>query len=103
MNASMERQDRWTETRKKGRTRYILLNGIVLIGGFFAVGMLAVDFYFLNSLELSLEAYLGKGMTWISFTINAVIMGLLMGTLNWYGNERNFRNYSQNYLSVTPK
>ena len=78
----------WAEKRKRGLGRYLLIDGILITGGPFAVVMQVVGFFFLRDEGQAFSQYFNASRTWITFFFHATIFGLIMGLINWFGNEK---------------
>ena len=72
---------RWERTRKKGRARYVLVNGMLCWGGFMTVGMTAIQrllhpeiFDIVRNLKVNAMVF--------------VIGGVLFGLWTWHTTER---------------
>jgi|APDOM4702015118_1054815.scaffolds.fasta_scaffold06250_3 uncharacterized membrane protein YidH (DUF202 family) len=91
----------WAEKRKFGVKRYLLVDGIVITGGPFAVVMQAVGFFFLRDEGQTFSQYFSTSRTWITFFFHATLFGLIMGLLNWFRNEKAYK--SKTDLSPIPE
>ena len=80
----------WTEKRKAGIWRYLFIDGVLFIGGPFAVVMQAVGYFILRDENQSFGEYFAASRTWITFFFHATLFGLIMGFVNWRRNERAF-------------
>ena len=80
--------DIWAEKRKRGLVRYLLIDGILITGGPFAV-VLQVVGYFLGDAQ-SFGQYFADSMTWVRFFFHGTLFGLIMGFINWRRSERSF-------------
>ncbi len=92
-----KRKGKWSKIRAKGRKRYILVNGILIIGGSFAILS-----YLIRMLLGILEAYWFNTpykytkadsiqVVIILGVFNAVFFGWLMGSTTWSRNEKAYR------------
>ena len=88
----------WAEKRKSGLTRYLLLDGILITGGPFAVVLQAVGYFFPSEAQ-SFGQYFADSTTWIRFFFHGTLFGLIMGFINWRRNERAYVE-SQNNAEV---
>ena len=83
-------EDVWAEKRKRGLVRYLLVDGILIMGGPFAV-ILQVVGYFLFPLEAqTFGQYFAHPMTWVRFMLHGTLFGLIMGFVNWRRSEKEF-------------
>ncbi len=80
----------WNEKKKKGFGRYLLFDGILIMGGPFAVVMQGVGYFFLRDEGQSVGEYFSSSRMWITFFFHATLFGLIMGFINWRRNERAF-------------
>ncbi len=81
----------WIEKRKKGLGRYLFFDGILIMGGPFAVVMQVVGYFFLRDDGQSVGEYFSSSRMWITFFFHATLFGLTMGLINWFGNEKVFK------------
>lgn len=77
--------NKWRETRKKGKWKFILFQGIFLGGIGFTLGKVGLDF-FLNRELGNMQEYI----------INAIIFGIFFGTGIWLYTENRFKKYTAN-------
>jgi uncharacterized membrane protein len=80
----------WTEKRNKGIARYLMVDGILMAGGPFAVLMQVMGYLFLADASQSFRDYFGSSRTWTTFFLHATLFGLVMGFINWKRNEKAF-------------
>lgn len=83
-------QAAWAEKRKGGIVKFLFFDGILIMGGPFAVVMQVVGFFFLRDEGQSFGEYFGSSRTWMTFFFHATLFGLVMGLINWNRNERTF-------------
>lgn len=77
--------NKWSETRKMGKWKYILFHGVFLGGIGFLLGKVALNFF------------LGKELGNIAeYIITAIIFGVLFGTGIWLYTENRYRKYTAN-------
>jgi hypothetical protein len=69
---------------------YLLLDGVVITGGIFAVAMQIAGYFFLREESQTLADYMASGLTWVRFFFHATLFGLIMGYVTWRRNERAF-------------
>ena len=81
----------WVEKKKRGLGRYLLFDGILITGGPFAVVMQVVGFIFLRDDGQTFGQYFSSSRTWITFFFHATVFGLIIGMLNWFGNEKDHK------------
>ncbi len=89
-----KQKEEWAKVRAKGRKQYILVNGILIMGGTFAI----LGFVILQFIEL-LEAYWFNTprvpINWTRDVFFAVFIGVCLGLTNgmgvWSAKERAYR------------
>lgn len=90
MNA--KQRTKWSAYRAKGQVRFLLVEGILKLGGMFAILMLVsnylFDYGFTNS---NLADYLSSRKTISDFIYGGLFFGSLMGLFFWYMGEREFK------------
>ena len=84
----------WFEKKNLGFGRYLFFDGILIMGGPFAVVMQVVGFFFLRDEGQTFGEYFSSSRTWITFFFHATLFGLIMGSLNWFRNEKNYKSGS---------
>ncbi|MEP6788185.1 MAG: hypothetical protein ABJB40_07135 [Acidobacteriota bacterium] len=82
----------WLEKRNRGLLRYLFFDGVLIMGGPFAVVMQVVGYFFLRDEGQGFGEYFSASRTWITFFFHATLFGLIMGYINWWRNERSFAN-----------
>ena len=80
----------WAERRKKGFLRFLLIDGIFFTGGPFAVLMQIAGYFLLADADQKFSDYFVSSRTWITFFAHAVLVGSIMGSINWRRNEKAF-------------
>jgi len=80
----------WLEKRNRGLARYLFFDGVLIMGGPFAVVMQVVGYFFLRDEGQGFGEYFSASRTWITFFFHATLFGLIMGYINWWRNERSF-------------
>lgn len=90
----------WGEKRKKGIARYLMFDGILLMGGPFAVVMQAVGYFILADASESFGQYFSSTRTWITFFFHATLFGSIMGYIKWRRNEREFASRADEGLNT---
>ena len=81
----------WTEKRKAGLGRYLLIDGILFTGGPFAVVMQIVGIFLLREEGQTFGQYMTMTRTWVTFILHGVLFGLVVGYINWRRGERAFQ------------
>ncbi len=83
---------RWEKIRAKGRTRYVLVRGILGFGLIFAVAAALVEP--LIGMAAWGRAYTPNvGVRLIQWPVAGIFFGLLMGIMTWAGGEREYEKY----------
>lgn len=83
---------KWERIRAKGRIRYVLLYGVLMMGSVFAVAAFLAE-------PLIGRIFYGQGyssdmtLRLIQWPIAGVFFGKLIGIMTWYGGEREYENY----------
>ena len=77
--------NKWNETRKMGKWKYILFQGVFLGGIGFSLGKVGLDFF--------LERELGNIAEYIT---TAIIFGVFFGTGTWFYTESRYKKYTAN-------
>lgn len=80
----------WAHKRKNGLPRYLLIDGILYAGGPFAVVMQIVGFFVTWGEYPSFGSYFTASRTWVTFILQGVLFGLIIGYINWRRNEQAF-------------
>jgi H+/Cl- antiporter ClcA len=80
----------WAEKRKRGLARYLLIDGILITGGPFAVVMQVVGYFLLADASQSFGQYFSSMRTWLTFLLHGILFGLIVGYINWRRNEKAF-------------
>src|SRR5213594_3820071 len=91
----------WSDKRKSGLLRFLFWDGIIKLGGPFAVIMQIIGYFLLREPSQTFAEYFSSTLTWITFFGHATLFGLVMGLINWYGNEKTYRSRLDN--SPLPK
>jgi hypothetical protein len=86
----------WIQKRKKGLAAYLFFDGVLILGGIFALVMQVVGYFVLRDSSQTFNDYFSSSITWLTFFGHATLFGLIMGLINWYGNERAFRSRAEN-------
>ncbi len=81
----------WDEKRKTGMFRYLLVDGILLAGGPFAVVMQIVGVLILRDEGQTIGQYFTSTMTWVTFILHGVLFGLIFGYVSWRRGENAYR------------
>jgi hypothetical protein len=82
----------WIQKRKRGLAAFLLFDGILLLGGPFALIMQIAGYFVLRDSTQTFSEYFQSSMTWFTFFGHATLFGLVIGLINWFGNERAFRS-----------
>lgn len=86
-----QEKEAWEAIRAKGKTRYILLNGIIYTGGIYALVMTIIGYFVEFGLTLSnFSGYFFDSATHIRFFLFATAFGLVMGFIKWHRGEKAF-------------
>lgn len=80
----------WAVKREKGIWRFLLVDGILITGGPFAVILQVVGYFLFPGDAHSFGQYFSDSTTWIRFMLHGTLFGLIMGFINWRRNEREF-------------
>jgi hypothetical protein len=80
--------DAWAEKKKRGLVRYLLVDGILITGGPFAVILQVVGYFLFPGEAETFGQYFADGTTWIRFFFHGTLFGLIMGFINWRRNDR---------------
>jgi len=80
----------WTAKREKGLFRYLLVDGIFITGGPFAVLLQVVGYFLFPGEAQSFGQYFADTTTWVRFILHGTLFGLIMGLINWRRNEKAF-------------
>ncbi len=96
-----KQKEEWAKVRAKGRKRYILVNGILIMGGAFAITMFIgtqfiglLQAYWFNTPYVLIDStrdVLSGIIGGVIFVIGGVIFGWLMGVMNWSAKESAYR------------
>lgn len=78
----------WAEKRKAGLVRYLLIDGILISGGPFAVVMQIVGLLIFREEGQTIGQYFTATRTWVTFMLHGTLFGLAVGFLNWRRNEK---------------
>jgi hypothetical protein len=84
-----KQKEKWDNTKAKGYTPYLLVNGILKWGVPFAIGLYLSDIvfeilwaYWFNTQYQDRSGHL------ISKVIFGIVFGLIMGNISWSANEK---------------
>lgn len=80
----------WAEKRKLGLARYLIIDGILITGGPFAVVMQIIGLFLLREESQTIGQYFTSSRTWTTFFFHGTLFGLVIGYLNWRRNESSF-------------
>lgn len=81
----------WAEKRRRGIGRYLLFDGILLMGGPFAVIMQIVGVFVFRDEGQTIGQYFTSPQAWFAFLLHGILFGGIMGLLNWYRSEVAFK------------
>jgi len=73
----------WTEKRKAGLARYLMIDGILYTGGPFAVVMQVIGIFFLRDEGQTIGEYFTSPRTWGTFLLHGILFGLVVGYIKW--------------------
>lgn len=85
----------WAVKREKGLLRYLLIDGVLIAGGPFAVVMQIVGIFVVRDEGQTIGQYFTATSTWVTFMLHGVLFGLAIGFLNWRRNEKAFLENAQ--------
>lgn len=80
----------WAEKRKRGISRFLMVEGILYTGGPFAVILQVVGYFLFPGEAQSFGQYFADSTTWVRFMLHGTLFGLVMGFINWRRNEKAF-------------
>ena len=80
----------WAVKRQRGLARFLLIDGILITGGPFAVVMQIIGVFVLRDEGQSIGQYFSSSRTWITFLLHGTLFGLIIGIINWYRNQKAF-------------
>ena len=80
----------WAEKRRRGLARFLLIDGVLITGGPFAVVMQIIGVFLLRDEGQSIGQYFSSTQTWITFLLHGTLFGLIIGGINWYRNQKAF-------------
>lgn len=78
----------WAEKRKRGLGRFLLIDGILITGGPFALVLQVVGYFLFPGEAQTFGQYYMDSMTWVRFILHGTLFGSIMGFVNWRRNER---------------
>lgn len=81
-------EDVWAAKRAKGIWRFLLVDGILITGGPFAVILQVVGYFLFPGEAQSFGQYFADSTTWVRFVLHGTLFGLVMGFVNWRRNEK---------------
>ncbi len=87
---------RWEEIRKKGRTRFILVRGILLMGIPFAL-IAALMEPVIGRIAWGAAYTPDSAVRMIQWPLAGLFFGLLAGIMLWYGGEREYEKYRETH------
>lgn len=80
----------WAGKRSLGIWRYLLVDGILITGGPFAVILQVVGYFLFPGEAQSFGQYFADSTTWVRFMLHGTLFGLVMGFINWRRGEKAF-------------
>ena len=80
----------WAVKRARGIWRFLLIDGILVTGGPFAVILQVVGYFLFPGDAQTFGQYFADSTTWIRFVLHGTLFGLIMGFINWRRNEKVF-------------
>jgi hypothetical protein len=88
-----EQKEDWTKARGKGRTRYVLIHGVLSLGVIFALGSYIIDYVFeiVWSYWFNIT-YKEPSIHWETKIIFGALFGFFMGISKWNAKEKAFIN-----------
>jgi len=88
-----KQKEEWAKVRAKGRKRYILVNGILIMGGTFAIGVQFIGLlqaYWFNTPYVSIDSTRDVIDVFIG-AVCGVLFGWLIGEMAWSAKEKAYR------------
>ncbi|MFL6375412.1 MAG: hypothetical protein ACJ73D_12150 [Pyrinomonadaceae bacterium] len=82
-----------------GLFRHLLFEGILKMGGPFAVIMQVVGVFVLRDDGQSFGEYFAMPRTWVTFFLHATAFGLIMGFITWFRKEKAVQPVSEENVS----
>jgi hypothetical protein len=83
-------KDMWAVKRQRGIVKFLLIDGILITGGPFAVVMQIIGVFVLRDEGQSIGQYFSATRTWVTFLLHGTLFGLIIGIINWYRNQKTF-------------
>ena len=80
----------WKVKRERGLGRYLLIDGILIMGGPFAVGLQIAGYFVFADEGQTFGQYFASSMTWLRFILHGTLFGIIMGYISWRRNESAF-------------
>ena len=77
----------WEQRRTKGLMRYLIVDGILFMGGPFALALQVLGYFLFPDGATSFGAYLASSTTWVRFLLHGTLFGLIAGAIKWRRNE----------------
>jgi len=77
----------WKIKRERGLMRYLLIDGILIMGGPFAVVMQVAGYFAFADAGQTFGQYFAESITWVRFILHGTLFGLIMGFISWRRNE----------------
>lgn len=80
---------KWEEVRAKGSARYVLVDGLLKHGTYFATTMTTFMYLWTHGFDLAgMGDYFMSGSTILMYIFHCLFYGLLMGWSNWSSSEK---------------
>ena len=87
-----EEKENWSKTREKGRAIYILVEGILKAGIFYAISVGIVSYLFDYGFSFTkVGEAINNGGFFFKFFFHWIFFGLWMGVWNWNQSEKLFK------------
>jgi hypothetical protein len=80
----------WEHKRRQGLFRYLLIDGVMFMGGPFALVMQVLGYFLFPENAETFGQYFASSTTWLHFILHGSLFGVVMGLIKW-------RRYSSAY------
>jgi hypothetical protein len=81
-------REAWLEKRRRGLFRYLLIDGVLLMGGPFAVVLQVAGYFVFADEGQTFGQYFASPSTWARFFAHGLLFGIIMGYISWWRNQR---------------